>query len=213
MKEILQKDLLYTPNEISSMKPEVASIVIERKMQRPHNGMPIPWSKNFNPNSPPSLLARLKQTLTKSCSPKVKRVAAIAVAGYISKLALGSSSFSSSTSTSPVSPIYRSTKSLLGGWGRKVSNLAMVSTMVGSRTNSLLLHGAARAIQTYEEEDEEGGGGRRDGGVGAKKGGGGGGVGVGGRGESGMGSWVDSEDTWIDKVVCWAATKLGWFFF
>ena len=158
MKEILQKDLLYTPNEISSMKPEVASIVIERKMQRPHNGMPKPWSKNFNPNSPPSLLARLKQTLTKSCSPKVKRVAAIAVAGYISKLALGSSSFSSSTSTSPVSPIYRSTKSLLGGWGRKVSNLAMVSTMVGSRTNSLLLHGAARAIQTYEEEDEEGGG-------------------------------------------------------
>lgn len=45
MKKILQNDLGYTNDEINQMEPQIASVVIDRKLHRPSKGMPPTWRK------------------------------------------------------------------------------------------------------------------------------------------------------------------------
>ena len=45
MRRILEDDLDYLPAEIDVMDPQIASVVIERGLSRPSNGMPKKWIK------------------------------------------------------------------------------------------------------------------------------------------------------------------------
>mmetsp|Transcript_447 Transcript_447/g.801 ORF Transcript_447/g.801 Transcript_447/m.801 type:complete len:371 (+) Transcript_447:32-1144(+) len=46
MKQVLTQELGYTSSEVSSMKPDVAAVVIQRRLSRPQSGMPKPWYKD-----------------------------------------------------------------------------------------------------------------------------------------------------------------------
>lgn len=45
MRRILEQDLNYLPEEIDKMDPQIAPMVIERKLSRPSTGMPKKWIK------------------------------------------------------------------------------------------------------------------------------------------------------------------------
>lgn len=43
MSKVLISELRYTSEEVSKMKPDVAAVVIQRRLSRPKSGMPGPW--------------------------------------------------------------------------------------------------------------------------------------------------------------------------
>ena len=47
MRRILQDDLGYLTNEIDTMDPQIAAIVIERQLNRPVAGMPSSWKRTL----------------------------------------------------------------------------------------------------------------------------------------------------------------------
>lgn len=46
MRRILIESLGYLPDEVDSMDPQVAAVVIERGLSRPSKGMPLSWRQN-----------------------------------------------------------------------------------------------------------------------------------------------------------------------
>jgi len=45
MRRVLEDELRYLPEEVDIMEPQIASVVIERNLSRPSNGMPASWRK------------------------------------------------------------------------------------------------------------------------------------------------------------------------
>lgn len=43
MRKILEDELGYLPSEVDSINPQIAAVVIERKLSRPSTGMPSKW--------------------------------------------------------------------------------------------------------------------------------------------------------------------------
>lgn len=48
MRQTLINDLAYLPGEVDEMEPEVARIVISKRLRRPPSGMPKAWSRSAN---------------------------------------------------------------------------------------------------------------------------------------------------------------------
>ena len=48
MRRILQEDLGYEDIEVDNMEPQIAAVVIDRKLFRPMNGMPNSWKKSYS---------------------------------------------------------------------------------------------------------------------------------------------------------------------
>jgi hypothetical protein len=48
MRQTLIDDLAYLPSEVDEMEPEVARIVLSKRLRRPPSGMPKAWSKTAN---------------------------------------------------------------------------------------------------------------------------------------------------------------------
>ncbi len=51
MRRVLEDELGYLPEEVDSIEPQIASVVIERGLVRPSNGMPASWRRNDNNNT------------------------------------------------------------------------------------------------------------------------------------------------------------------
>lgn len=47
MRRILENQLGYLDTEVDAMDPQIAAVVIDRKLARPTNGMPKSWEKTF----------------------------------------------------------------------------------------------------------------------------------------------------------------------
>lgn len=45
MRRVLEDELRYLPEEVDLMEPQIASVVIERNLSRPSNGMPASWRR------------------------------------------------------------------------------------------------------------------------------------------------------------------------
>ena len=45
MRRVLEDELRYLPEEVDVMEPQIASVVIERNLSRPSNGMPASWRR------------------------------------------------------------------------------------------------------------------------------------------------------------------------
>jgi len=45
MRRVLEDELRYLPEEVDIMEPQIASVVIERNLSRPSNGMPASWRR------------------------------------------------------------------------------------------------------------------------------------------------------------------------
>ena len=50
MKQTLMSDFGYTEEEVASMEPEVARIIISKQLRRPSNGMPKTWRRGSSRN-------------------------------------------------------------------------------------------------------------------------------------------------------------------
>eukprot|EP01031_Cornospumella_fuschlensis_P038059 gene38059-46242_t len=69
MRHVLVDDLGYLPSEVDEMEPQIAAVVIERKLGRPSNGMPASWRRpeaatTYNKKA----LRRIQSTLKNSAS-------------------------------------------------------------------------------------------------------------------------------------------------
>jgi len=51
MRKMLMDDLEYLSEEVEAMEPQIASVVIERKLALPSNGMPISWRRSSTSSS------------------------------------------------------------------------------------------------------------------------------------------------------------------
>ena len=93
MKHVLTTTLGYTSSEVSSMKPDVAAVVIQRMLRRPAVGMPKPWYKAET--SPPDEKDRgVGKKLVKIArfAKKVSKVAVpVLAAAFVTQHALSSS--------------------------------------------------------------------------------------------------------------------------
>lgn len=46
MRRILEEDLGYLSSEVDAMEPQIAAVVIDKKLPRPLNGMPTSWKRD-----------------------------------------------------------------------------------------------------------------------------------------------------------------------
>lgn len=74
MRSILEEDLKYLEEEVDEMEPQIARVVIERRLQRPVKGMPASWRRtgdsvsatrgaNGAPNPLYAMASAMKNTL------------------------------------------------------------------------------------------------------------------------------------------------------
>jgi hypothetical protein len=45
MRKVLEEELGYHSDEVDTIEPQIAAVVIERGLTRPSNGMPASWSR------------------------------------------------------------------------------------------------------------------------------------------------------------------------
>lgn len=71
MRRVLEDELGYLSEEVDSIEPQIASVVIERGLVRPSNGMPASWRRSDNNNTkfPSSnIISRLSRSIFRVAS-------------------------------------------------------------------------------------------------------------------------------------------------
>jgi hypothetical protein len=80
MKQVLMEELHYLPEEVEAMMPDVAAVVINKHLERPKQGMPPEWRRDFHLRS--RGLKRVRASIRRALA-RVKEDPASVVRGVV----------------------------------------------------------------------------------------------------------------------------------